>query len=357
VVAAANSQALWYLTRATGLVCLLLLTGSVALGILGATRWSSKRWPRFVTGGLHKNLSLLAVAFLVVHIVTAVTDSFVTITWLNVFIPFTGSYRPVWLGLGAVASDLLIALIVTSIARQRIGYRAWRVVHWAAYACWPIALVHGLGTGSDARRGWALAVFLGCLAIVWGAVWWRLSAGGLFAAVRRRAGAVAASVVVPVVILAWLAAGPLQPGWAAKAGTPTAATAVASATTPVVGFGPPFTASLSGTASEAISGVNGGATITISAALSGQVSGQVTITIVGTPLSSGGVTMASSTATLGPVGQPTLYHGQVISLANDQLVLRLTAGTSAPVYATVNVVIDAAGTLTGTIQTAASPPA
>jgi len=359
VLAAANSQALWYLTRATGLVTLLLLTGSVVLGILGANRWSSKRWPRFVTSGLHKNLSLLAVAFLVVHIVTAVTDSFVTITWVNVFVPFTGSYRPVWLGLGAVASDLLIALIVTSIARRYIGYRAWRAVHWAAYACWPIALVHGLGTGSDARRGWALAVFLGCLAVVCGAVWWRLTAGGLLDAARRRAGALVASAAVPVVILAWLAAGPLQPGWAAKAGTPVTTTTAPSSSvlTPVANFASPFTASLSGSATETQSAANASATVTMSATVSGQASGKLVITIIGSPAPSGGVTMTSSTATLGPVSQPSRYRGHVVLLDGDQLVLRLTAPSSAPVYATVNVVVNAAGTLTGTIQTSASPPA
>jgi methionine sulfoxide reductase heme-binding subunit len=174
VLAATNIKALWYLTRATGLVSLLLLTASVVLGILGAKRWTSPRWPRFVTGGLHRNLSLLAVAFVAVHVVTAVTDSFVTITWVNAFVPFTGTYRPLWLGLGAVAGDLLIALIVTSLARPWIGYRVWRAVHWAAYACWPIALVHGLGTGTDVGNGWARAVFIGCLAAVAAATWWRL---------------------------------------------------------------------------------------------------------------------------------------------------------------------------------------
>jgi len=197
VLAAADSPALWYLTRATGLVSLGLLTATMVLGIVGANRWSSARWPRFVTGGLHKNLSLLAVVFLVVHIVTAVTDSFVTITWINVFVPFTGSYRPVWLGLGAVASDLLIALILTSLLRRHLGYQVWRAVHWAAYGCWPIALVHGLGTGSDARQGWALAVVLGCLALVCAATWWRLAASGRLTGSGPRATTVVASVAVP----------------------------------------------------------------------------------------------------------------------------------------------------------------
>lgn len=175
MLAATNSPALWYLTRATGLVSLLLLTATVVLGIVGAQRWANRDWPRFVTAALHKNLSLLAVVFLAVHIVTAVTDTFVTITWINVFVPFTGTYRPIWLGLGAVAGDLLLAVIITSLARGFIGYRVWRVVHWAAYACWPIALAHGLGTGTDAHHVWALAVFVGCLAAGCVATWWRVS--------------------------------------------------------------------------------------------------------------------------------------------------------------------------------------
>ena len=172
---ASSSQALWYLTRGTGLVSLLLLTASVVLGVVGVKRWASARWPRFVTAGLHRNVSLLAVAFLVVHIVTAVADSYVTITWLNAFVPFSGTYRPLWLGLGAVAGDLLLALILTSLARPFIGYRAWRAVHWAAYACWPVALLHALGTGTDANHGWGLALTVGSLAVVAAATAWRLA--------------------------------------------------------------------------------------------------------------------------------------------------------------------------------------
>lgn len=354
---AANSQALWYLTRATGFVTLLLLTGSVVLGILGVQRWSTTRWPRFLTAGLHKNISLLAVAFLAVHIVTVVTDSFVTITWINVFVPFTGTYRPVWLGLGAVASDLLIALIITSIARQRIGHRAWRVVHWAAYACWPVALVHGLGTGTDARRGWALAVVLGSLAAVCGAVWWRLStAEGSRSG--RRVPAIAASIAVPVVMLAWLASGPLQPGWAAKAGTPNPAGTVA-ATVPantLAALSSPFTATLAGTAAQTQPDANGDTTLTVSASLSGQVSGVLGITLSGHGVSTGAVAITSSSASLGTANQPTLDVGEVTALSGNRITLVLSGATK-PVYATANVTVDATGTLTGTIQTSTTPPA
>jgi methionine sulfoxide reductase heme-binding subunit len=74
-----------------------------------------------------------------------------------------------------VASDLMIALVVTSLLRQHLGYRAWRAVHWAAYACWPIAFVHGLGLGSDTGFGWDLAINLTCLGAVVGAVVWRFA--------------------------------------------------------------------------------------------------------------------------------------------------------------------------------------
>jgi len=346
LAAAANSKALWYLTRATGMVSLLLLTASVVLGIIGIQRWKSRRWPRFLTGGLHKNVSLLAVSFLAVHIVTAVSDSFVTIRWVNAFVPFTGTYRPVWLGLGAVASDLLIALVITSIARERIGYRVWRAVHWAAYACWPVALVHGLGTGTDARQPWALAMFLGSLAVVCGATWWRLSTtDGL--PVGRRAAGVAASVAVPLVALTWLVGGPLQPGWAARAGTPAASASVV-ATQPRA-FSATFAAPLTGTAAETQPDTNGNATITLAARLTGQVNGVLAVTITGPALSTGGVTMTSSHASLGPSNQPNLFTGEVTALSGNRITMGLR-GTASTITATADLTVDAFGNLTGTLQ-------
>jgi sulfoxide reductase heme-binding subunit YedZ len=152
-------HALWYASRGTGLVCLLLLSASVVLGLLGAGRFSSTAWPRFVVAALHRNVSLLIVVFLVVHIATAVVDPYAGIGWLNTVLPFTASYQPLWLGLGAIAFDLLVALIVTSLLRTRINARTWRVVHVSAYACWPLAVVHGFAIGGiDRTRPWVLAI-------------------------------------------------------------------------------------------------------------------------------------------------------------------------------------------------------
>lgn len=219
MLAAANSKALWYATRATGMVSLVLLTASVALGVIEVVRFSSPRWPRFVIAALHKNISLIATAFLGVHIVTAVADSFAPIRIIDVFVPFLGSYRPLWLGLGTVAFDLLLALIITSLLRERLGYPLWRAVHWAAYLAWPVALMHGLGTGTDTKLRLAVFVNVACLVAVLVAVlvrvgWTETVSGG------RRAVAALASVAVAVAVFGWMVLEPMRPGWARKSGTP-----------------------------------------------------------------------------------------------------------------------------------------
>lgn len=221
-VASTSPRAYWYLTRGTGLVDLVLLSVTVALGITQAVRYASSGLPRFVVGALHKNASLLALVLLAIHVATAVADTFAPIRVLDVFVPFVGTYRPFWLGLGAISLDLMLALVVTSLLRQRIGYPTWRLVHWAAYASWPLAAIHGLGTGTDTSIHWALGVYVACSAVVVGALWWRLATGWSAGVAGRRTAAALASVLVPVLTAVWTVAGPLKPGWARRAGTPAA---------------------------------------------------------------------------------------------------------------------------------------
>ena len=166
---------LWYMARGTGFVAVMMLTVSVALGVLTTMRWSAPRWPRFVTAALHKNVSLLAVVFLATHIATTLFDPVSPVHLLNAIIPFTGRYRPLGIGLGVVAVDLLGALVITSLLRARIGYRVWRAVHWSAYACWPVAMLHGLESGTDASLPWARAVYVACAALVFAAAGWRIA--------------------------------------------------------------------------------------------------------------------------------------------------------------------------------------
>ena len=166
------SNPLWYTTRSTGVVAFVLLTLSFAFGLAATKRaLASRHWPRFATQAFHRNLSLLAVAFLLVHIVTTLADSYVHVGWWSWIVPGASSYRTVWTSLGTLAFDLVVVLIVTSLLRDRMPARLWRAIHWSSYAAWPFAFLHFLGTGTDARHGrWgfyvdALALaFLGLMA-------------------------------------------------------------------------------------------------------------------------------------------------------------------------------------------------
>ena len=182
-------------------------------------RYASPYWPRFLTDGVHRRASLLALVFLVVHILTTLLDTYAPIGLMDAIIPFQSSYRPFWLGLGAAAFDLLLAVLITSLLRARVGARNWRLVHWLAYACWPLALFHGLGTGSDVRQTWMLALDVICVALVLAAVWVRVRTAEYVTAAGRTL-ALGLPAVFLLVLAIWLPGGPLAPGWARRAGTP-----------------------------------------------------------------------------------------------------------------------------------------
>ena len=210
----------WYATRGLGVTTLIVLTVTVVLGIVTATRWSGAHTPRFVAGGVHRNLSLLAMLLLVAHVVTTVLDPYAHISVRDVLVPLGAAYRPVWLGLGVAAAEILLAIAATSLLRGRIGHRPWRLIHWAAYASWPLALVHGVGTGSDARAPWMIAVAGWCVAAVLVALAHRLGRGAA-TTIPIRAAAAAGATLLLAAGVSWASAGPFAPGWAAKAGTPT----------------------------------------------------------------------------------------------------------------------------------------
>jgi predicted ferric reductase len=220
VLAAAGPSAYWYLTRSTGAVALVLLTAAVALGVADVRRLSTPRWPRFVLDSLHRNVSLLAMVFLALHILTSVLDSFASISLLDAVVPFAGSYRPFWLGLGAVAFDLLLAVTITSLLRARIGYPSWRAIHWLTYASWPIALLHGFGTGSDVKGAWLLTLSIVCLIVVLAAVLLRVI-DGWPENLRTRGAVLGGAAAFSLFLLLWLPGGPLGSEWPRRSGTPT----------------------------------------------------------------------------------------------------------------------------------------
>ncbi len=174
IAAAGTPTFVWYLMRGSGLVALALLSVTVALGVVGVKRWGSLRWPRIVTAGLHRNVSLLAVCFLALHSITAIVDNWIGLRWFGVVIPFQSTYRPIWLGMGALTLDLVVAVMATSLLRRHIGRRSWRLVHWTTWLLWPLALVHALGSGTDIGSGWALGIVVICVAMVLIALVWRV---------------------------------------------------------------------------------------------------------------------------------------------------------------------------------------
>jgi predicted ferric reductase len=166
--------ALWYASRATGLVALLMLSLVIVLGVLTNQGGRLPGLPRFAVVGLHRNVALLAVAFVAVHVLSAVADGYVDIRLIATVVPFTSSYEPFWLGLGTVALDLLIAIVATSLLRTRLGARAWRGTHWLTYALYPTAVVHGIGAARDLRSGGLLMVTVISTILVAAAVGWRV---------------------------------------------------------------------------------------------------------------------------------------------------------------------------------------
>jgi methionine sulfoxide reductase heme-binding subunit len=182
-----SDQLLWYTTRAAGAVSMILLTGVVVLGVMSALRATPRGLPRFFTPGLHRNLALVTLVFLALHIVTAVVDPFTNLGWTAALIPFSSYYRTFWLGLGTIAFELLLAITLTSLVRGVLGHGVWRAIHWMTYAAWPVAIVHGLGTGTDAWSPWLFAITCICVGAAVFAIVYRFTAGATDPLAAQRA--------------------------------------------------------------------------------------------------------------------------------------------------------------------------
>lgn len=355
IVAASNPTTLWYLTRATGVVALLLLTAAVVFGVLSSIRWRSGRLPRFLIGGLHRNVTLIAIAFVAIHVVTTVADGYAPVGLRDAVIPFVSPYRPIWLGLGAVAFDLLLALVITSFLRMRLGFRMWRAVHWLAYASWPVALLHSLGTGSDARLGWMTFVGFASFALVAVAVLLRVARSE--AATAPRVTAAAAAFLTPLAIFVWYQGGPQQRGWAARAGTPSSLLHRATATpsTMPVANAPSlpagnFAARLDGHISST-AGSDGLVTVDIKGRVRGRVHGNLRLTLWGQPAEGGGIVMTSSDVAFAAAGTASAYSGHVVSLDGTRVETQLKNAAGARADITFDLQLNrATNAISGSVQ-------
>ena len=345
-LAALGPSAYWYLARGTGVVSLILLTASVVLGILGPLRFAAPRWPRFAIDALHRDVSLLVLAVLAVHIVTSVLDSFAPIRLTDAIIPFVSLYRPLWMGLGALAFDLLVALVITSLLRRRIGYNGWRAIHWLAYASWPIAVLHGLGTGTDTKLWWMLILTVACVASVAVACWIRFARDEQQAP-EVRSTALALTVITPLGLAIFTLAGPLQHGWARRAGTPTnllaskhasAVSVVQRRVTPrASGWNQSFSAQLSGTVAQ--TNEPAGAVVDLSMQVTGGLHGRLRMRLAGTPLDNGGLSMTGSQVDLLADGHPTVLDGHITALEGQQFIANVSdaSGSHMQLHGTLNI--------------------
>jgi sulfoxide reductase heme-binding subunit YedZ len=330
-----TGTALWYLTRATGLVSLILLSGTVILGVVSSVGWTAHRWPRFVSQTMHRNLSLFCLVLIAIHVITTVADGYVPIGYTDAFIPFFTAYRPLYIGLGALAFDLLLTVAITSGLRRRIGVRSWRGVHYLAYVSWPICVVHGLGSGTDSRLPVMLLIEVLCIASVVGAVAWRLAAARGMPSGRRLAAAGATSAMVAGIGI-FAVVGPLQPGWSRRAGTSSALLAQLNARFASSTAGLPTTAAPTTTAPSANSSSNSalpaapftdnvtGTARTSTPNSASEVEVQLVMQVQGTsaplvvqltgPETGGGVSMTSSNVTFGSAkGAVTALSGTTIA--------------------------------------------
>jgi methionine sulfoxide reductase heme-binding subunit len=351
----------WYLARGTGAVALVLLTVSVVIGIVGSLRVSAVRWPRFAVDTVHRDVSLLVIVLLVVHIVTSVLDGFAPISLIDSIVPLHSSYRPVWLGLGALSFDLLLALAITSLVRRRLGYRRWRAIHWLAYASWPIAVLHGLGTGTDTKVWWMLALTAVCVAAVAAAICVRVARaerplGGL------RTPFLVLGLGTPVALAAFTLLGPLESGWARRAGTPASLLGTAKPAAELVKTSPSgsgtvsapsaFSANLAGSLRQI--SVSGGSLVDITLRLSGEETGQLRVRLAGAALSGGGLTLTGSQVDLIARGWPDVLQGRISSLLGQNFDARVVGGSGGVLNLRVRLRVDSqSGAVSGSLD--ASP--
>jgi sulfoxide reductase heme-binding subunit YedZ len=207
---------IWFFARAAGFTSLLILTASVCLGILLTLRVRSRNWPLFLSDELHAYTAVVFFVFVTLHVVTVLIDPFTRFGLADVLVPFATSYRTVWMGLGILSLELSLALGLSVYIRRWIGYRAWRVLHYGTYSILPMALVHGMATGTDTSSSWGIAVYGVCIIAVLAVIGLRLAQS----TAPVRAPLAAAVALGMLVLVSWLATGPLRPGWARVAGTP-----------------------------------------------------------------------------------------------------------------------------------------
>jgi methionine sulfoxide reductase heme-binding subunit len=199
-----SSPAIWYAARASGVAAYVVLSVVVSLGLALGGKAQNRRWPRFSVEEVHRFGGLLVGSLIGIHVLTIAMDSFLPFSLIQLLIPFTASYRPIWTGLGIAAAELLLALAVTNHYRRRLPYRFWRTAHYLNFAIWTLASLHGLMSGTDRGAVWLAIIYGVSVASVVMLLFWRF--GGFVLGSPR----VATAGAVTLVALPLLIIGPLH---------------------------------------------------------------------------------------------------------------------------------------------------
>lgn len=334
MLATVSISPLWYISRSAGFVGLALLGMIGILGIITAGKFTPKRGSRFLAPEIHRSLSLLAVVVLAIHVASAVLDKYSHIGFRDIFVPFVSQYRPVWVGLGAAAVDLGIAIMVTSLLRVRMGYKSWKLVHWASYPIFVLSVIHGLGTGSDSAITLGKAIYL----IVGGsfilAVLARLMSAKVFGA--RRALLYGTSFAMPLVVVAWAFSGPFTNSWTKRASgnflgsAAGASVGVTTPTVPVLAIPPGYSSPWSGRIDQSAPNSQGEVALRLIGPLSGSPGYQLSIVLIGVA-EDGGISMNSSRVEIATGRGTPVYRGTVTSLQGATIASQITTASGSQI--------------------------
>jgi hypothetical protein len=343
----------WDVARAGGFVAYGLVTISVVLGLILSLRWRTAAWPRWATNDLHRYITLLALVFIGIHTAAVWLDPFMAFGPGEIFVPLVSHYRPIWVALGIVTSYLMVAVWLSERVQRRIGYVWWRRFHYLTFGIYVLATIHGIGTGSDTRTGWAIGTYAGSVVLVALLLTVRLLGPAPHLTPRPRIAALAAVVVVAGSI--WTVLGPLRPGWNAAANNghgSGARIALGPGTGIAAANGArimsPFRAGLNGRVTQSDSG--GNATVQLDMLLNGGAQGTLDVTLQGQPDDAGALGIDRTNAVFSLPHAGETYRGRVTALNGSEMIIRCTGSRGDSLQLDVVFQVDGAGAVQGSVQ-------
>ncbi|HET8980095.1 MAG TPA: hypothetical protein VFN87_18225 [Solirubrobacteraceae bacterium] len=150
----------WLVSRAAGIVALVLISLAVMLGLTLAAKVLRRPPLRRAAARLHEHVALVSLAALGIHGLALLGDRWLHPGWRGITVPFALAYRPGWTGAGIIAGYLAVLLGPSFFLRRRIGARRWRSLHRATVLVWLLSAAHALGAGSDGGRLWLRVIVL-----------------------------------------------------------------------------------------------------------------------------------------------------------------------------------------------------